>query len=252
MKTGKNVGVIVQARMTSQRLPGKVMIRICGKPIIEHIYERLQRCRNISDIILAIPDAKESDPLEEQAKSMNCHFYRGDEHDVLSRYYHAAKAFGVDTIIRITGDCPLVDPTVIDRLVEDFLGKGTYDYMAVGSEGNFPRGLDSEIFGYETLEKVHREARLEYEREHVTPYIYQHPDLFRVLFIEAQGKLRRPELRLTVDTEEDLLLIREIFSALQNNYGNHFSIEDVLTLLDVNPYLQSINKHIVQKDIPSA
>lgn len=251
MKTGKNIGVIVQARMTSQRLPGKVLIRILGKPIIEHVYERLRMCRNISDIILAMPDTRESDPLEEQAKSMDCHFYRGDEHDVLSRYYHAAKAFGVDTIIRITGDCPLVDPKVIDRLVKDFLERGTYDYMVVDSEGGFPRGIDSEIFGFETLEKVHREARLEYEREHVTPYIYQHLDLFRVLFIEAQGKLRRPELRLTVDTEEDLLLIKEIFSRLKD-YEKNFSTEDVIAIIDNNPHLQLINRHIIQKDIHSS
>jgi spore coat polysaccharide biosynthesis protein SpsF len=208
-------------------------------------------CRNISDIVLAIPDTKESDPLEVQAKSMNCHFYRGDEHDVLSRYYHAARAFRIDTVIRITGDCPLIDPMVIDRLVGDFLGSGMYDYMSVDSEGNFPRGLDTEIFGFETLEQIHRDARLAYEREHVTPYIYQHRDLFRVLFVEAQGKLRRPGLRLTVDTEDDLLLVREIYSALYADHGNQFATEDVLALIDGNPHLQSINKHIVQKDMHS-
>jgi spore coat polysaccharide biosynthesis protein SpsF len=233
--------------MTSSRLPGKVLINFCGKPMIQHIYERLRTCRNVSDIILAIPDAKESDPLAEQARRMGCPFHRGDEANVLSRFYDAAKAIKADTVIRITGDCPLVDPAVIDWLVEEY-SKGIFDYMAVDQEGGFPRGLDSEIFSFHVLERVHSAAHLPYEREHVTPYIYQHPDLFKALFVEAEGKLRRPDLRLTVDADEDLELLSRIYQALYHE-GKVFAIGEALNFIDGHPELKGLNAHIRQKQL---
>jgi spore coat polysaccharide biosynthesis protein SpsF len=247
MKTKNNISVIMQARMTSKRLPGKVLISICDKPIISHIIERLGTCNNISDIILAIADTKQNGVLEEYAKSIDCHFYRGSENDVLLRYYRTAEAFEVDTIVRITSDCPLVDPKIIDEMIDSY-SSNTFNYMAVGIQGNFPRGLDAEVFSFETLKKVNIQAHLPYEREHVTPYIYQHPELFAIRFIEAQGKLRRPDLRLTVDTEEDLRFVKEIFKRLYNN-GNIFSIEKVIDLLDEHPELLTINAHIHQKEL---
>jgi spore coat polysaccharide biosynthesis protein SpsF len=242
-----NICIIMQARMTSQRLPGKVLIKISGKPIITLILERMRACNNISDIILAIPDTEQNDILEEYAKRINCHFFRGSENDVLSRYYRAAEAFNVDTIVRITSDCPLVDPKIIDEMIENYLNS-SFDYLAVGIEGNYPRGLDAEVFSFETLKKVNTEAHLGYEREHVTPYIYGHPELFKIHFLEARGKLKRPDLRLTVDTEEDLQLMREVFRNLYNN-EDIFSVEEVIDLLDEHPELKALNAHVHQKEL---
>lgn len=233
--------------MTSQRLPGKVLIKISGKPILTLIFERLRACNNISDIILAIPDTEQNDILEEYAKKINCNLFRGSENDVLLRYYRAAEVFNVDTIVRITSDCPLVDPQIIDGMIEGYLNNA-FDYLAVGIEGNYPRGLDAEVFSFETLKKVNTEAHFGYEREHVTPYIYGHPELFRIHFVEAREKLRRPDLRLTVDSEEDLQLMREVFKRLYNN-ENVFSIEAVIDLLDAHPELKAINAHVHQKEL---
>jgi spore coat polysaccharide biosynthesis protein SpsF len=170
--------------MESQRLPKKVLLEICGKPIILHIVERLRKCKNISGIVLAIPDTAQNDTLKEFAEVIDCYCHRGSENDVLLRYYRAAEAFNVDTVVRITSDCPLVDPRLIDEMIEYYLNN-TFDYLAVGIEGNYPRGLDAEVFSFETLKKVNIEAHLGYEREHVTPYIYS-----RYVFLKREGNLR--------------------------------------------------------------
>ncbi len=247
MATKDNISVIVQARMTSKRLPGKVLKKICGKHVITHIIERLRACHTVSNIILTIPDTKPNDSLAEYAKKINCPFFRGSENDVLTRYYETAKFFNVNTVVRITSDCPLVDPKILYEAIE-FYKKSDFDYVAVGIEGNFPRGLDTEIFSFNILERVNVQAQLSYEREHVTPYIYNHPELFKIHFLEAKGKLRRPDLRLTIDTEDDLQLIRKIFKKLYKN-GAIFGLEEVVELLDKHPEFLKINAHVHQKGI---
>ena len=245
MKEKKN-SIIVQARMTSTRLPGKVLTEICRKPLISYVLERLKRCRKTTEIILAIPDTKGNDVLEEYARKHELRYFRGSENDVLSRYYYAAKEFRVENIVRVTADCPFVDPRIVDLLVDTFIDKKV-DYAAVGIEGNFPRGLDAEMFGFETLERVNFEAHRDYEREHVTPHIYENPDLFKVLFLEASGKLRKPDLRLTVDTAEDLKLAREILERFVDR--GMFYAEDVIDLLEADPGLASINASVKQKKL---
>jgi spore coat polysaccharide biosynthesis protein SpsF len=243
----KQICAIIQARMTSTRLPGKVLMEINKKPIILHIIERLKKCGKIDDIILAIPSTNESDILEKYARIWECRYFRGSETDVLSRYYHAAKKYSADNIVRITGDCPLVDPKLIEQMVEHFIDEQT-DYAAIGIEGYFPRGIDAEIFSFKTLEKVNTEAQHIYEREHVTPYIYEHPELFKIRFIEAPDKLRRPEIRLTVDTQEDFNLVREIFKNLYIE-EQLFYTEDVIKYLDSHPESLSINALVSQKEM---
>lgn len=242
-----HICVILQARVTSTRLNSKVLMEICGKPIIYLIIERLKHCKNIDDVIMAIPDTNQNDVLEEYAKKIGCHYARGCEKDVLSRYFKAAKQFAVTDIIRVTADCPLIDPILVDLMVEQYL-KEKVDYAAIDVDTNFPRGLDAEIFSFKTLEKVNMDAHQTYEREHVTPHIYEHPELFKICFVEAQGKFRRPGLRFTVDTEEDLQLMREIFKRFYKN-GNVFSLEKVIDLLDEHPELLTINAHIHQKEL---
>ena len=233
--------------MTSTRLPGKVLMKICNKTIINLIIERLRQCKKVDDIILAIPNTNQNDVLEEYAKKLGCHYYRGSENDVLSRYYQTANHFDVTDIVRVTGDCPLIDPILVDLMIEHYL-KEEVDYVAIGIEGNFPRGLDAEIFSFKTLEKVNAEAHHIYEREHVTPYIYEHPEYFKTKFIEASGKLRRPDLRLTVDTTEDLKFVKEIFKNLYKE-DQLFYTEDVIDFLDSHPELLSINALVSQKKL---
>lgn len=249
MPETKKIVAIIQARLTSTRLPKKIMLNICGKPLLWHVIERVKQAKLIDSIVIAIPDSSSNDELESFVKQFDWDVFRGSENDVLSRYYNAATQFKADIIVRITSDCPLVDPEILDETIKQHVRDGN-DYTAVGVEGGFPRGLDVELFNFKSLEIAYSKAVDKSEREHVTLFIYQNPKLFKINFIEASGALRRPDIRLTVDTEEDLLLIRKIYSALYN-YGNHFTIEDVLALIDSDPYLQSINKHIVQKDIHS-
>lgn len=239
-----NVVAIIQARMGSTRLPGKVSKSIMGKPVLWHMFNRLKFSRKIDDIVLAIPDSAENDQLEGFAKGLKLLCFRGSEQDVLSRYYGAALKFGGQVIIRVTSDCPLIDPRLTDSVITTHLNSHA-DYT---SNHSFPRGLDTEVFNFETLKRAYGEARLDYEREHVTPYIYLHPEIFKLNLVEAVGKLRRPDLRLTVDTEEDLRLIREIFKRLYRD-GPIFYTEDVIDLLDKHPKLVAINAHVAQKKL---
>lgn len=251
MSETKKIVAIIQARLTSTRLPKKIMLDICGKPLLWHVIERVKQVKLIDSIVIAIPDSSSNDELESFVKQFDWDVFRGSENDVLSRYYNAATQFKADMIVRITSDCPLVDPEIIDETIKQHMRDGN-DYTAAGVEGGFARGLDVEVLNFKSLEVAYHKAVEKTEREHVTLFIYQNPKFFKTSFVDASGFLRRPDIRLTVDTEEDLLLIREIYSALHNNYGNHFSAEDVLALIDGNPHLQSINKHIIQKDIHSS
>ena len=238
---------IIQARLTSTRLPNKILLNVNNKPLLWHVVERVKKAKLIDNIVLAIPDSASNDNLELFIKQYGWHFFRGSENDVLSRYYKAAIQFEADIIVRITSDCPFVDPAIIDKTINLHIRDGN-DYTAAGVEGGYPRGLDVEVMNFKTLELAYNKAMEKSEREHVTSFIYQNPKLFKFKFIEATDPVRRPDIRLTVDTEEDLLLIREIYASL-NSCGNKFTTEDIINIIENNPYMQSINKHIVQKDI---
>lgn len=247
MSKNTRVVAIIQARMDSTRLPGKVLKDISGKPMLWHMLNRLKLSNGIDNIILAIPNSVQNDRLEDLAKGLKLHCFRGSEEDVLDRYYKAALEFGGDVIVRLTSDCPLIDPCITDRVIEEHLLTDS-DYTSSGIKRTFPRGLDTEVFSFDALKRAHEEAKQDYEREHVTPYIYLHPEIFKLESVEASGKQRRPDLRLTVDTEEDLKLIREIFKRLHRE-GHTFYIEDVIDLLDKHPELTAINAHIRQKEL---
>ena len=176
-------GVIVQARMGSSRLRGKVMLSIGGKPMLWHVIDRLKKTEKINEIILAIPDTEENDILEKFAKANKLKYFRGSEKDVLSRYYLAAQKFKIDTILRITSDCPLVDPKLVDLLVEKHLNSGA-DYTSNVQKRTFPKGLDIEVFNFAALERAYKEGKSDPEREHVTLYIREHPGMFRCVNVE--------------------------------------------------------------------
>lgn len=238
---------IIQARMASTRLPGKVLMDIAGRPMLWHIVNRLNFSKKINEIILAIPDSEENDQLESFAKNQNLKYFKGNEKDVLSRYYETAKEFGVEVIVRITSDCPLIDPEIVDLVIEKHLNS-TADYTSNILKRTFPRGLDTEVFNFSTLEKSYREAKEDYQREHVTSYIYEHPEIFKLQNITATGELRHPEFRLTVDTKEDLQLIKEIYKHFYKN-GEVFYIKEIINLFNKHPELKKINADIEHKKL---
>lgn len=222
------ITAIVQARMTSTRLKGKVMMLIEGKPVIWHVINRLKMSENLDDIILAIPESEESDVLVSFSEDNKLKYIRGSEDDVLDRYYKAAKKFNVDIILRATGDCPLLDPKVIDDVIEKHL-KTNADYTANNFERSFPLGLDVEVFNFSSLERSKKEATTDFEKEHVVPYMNKNPKLFHLENLEAPKELRRPDLRLTVDTKEDLDFVRKIYSHFNNPF---FTTKEIIDLYD--------------------
>jgi spore coat polysaccharide biosynthesis protein SpsF len=171
-------------------------------------------------------------------------YFRGLETDVLDRYYQAAKAFFADIIVRITSDCPLIDPEIIDIVIRAFLDNRV-DYASNTLTSTYPRGLDVEVFSFLALEKAWQEASADYERVHVTPYLYQHPEIFRLLSIASEEDSSC--YRLTVDTQEDLDLIRIIYEIIDKD--DDFSWRDALVLLMAKPEIAKINSHICQKSL---
>jgi spore coat polysaccharide biosynthesis protein SpsF (cytidylyltransferase family) len=229
------IGAIIQARTGSTRLPGKVLMNIGNKPMLWHIIERLKYSKKISEIILAIPDNKQNDILEKFAKQNGIKYYRGSEENVLSRYYETAKKFKCDIVVRITSDCPLIDPFVVDNIINKQIEK-KFDYTSNTIKRTFPKGLDTEVFGFKILEMAFNQAEGKYEKEHVTPYIYEHPEFFRLQSVEAEEIIRHPEFRLTVDVKNDLELIREIYKVLYHPF-KIFCTEEIINLFNRKPEL---------------
>ena len=241
------VTAIVQARTSSTRLPGKVLLNISGQPMLSHVVNRLKLCQLLDKIIIATTTLSADDAIEQLAKVENIECFRGDQNNVLERYYNAAKAFNVETVVRITSDCPLIDPQVTDMVIEEHLDAKA-DYTSNILERTWPRGLDTEVFTLSALDKAYKGGEEPYQREHVTPYIWQSPNLFKLVNIAAEGKFRRPDLRLTVDTPDDLRLIREIYSRM-NRHGHFFLTDKVIDLIDLDPDLAAINSHVRQKQL---
>jgi len=240
---------IVQARMASTRLPGKVLRELAGKPMLEHVIDRVKSSKMIDEIVIATSRNEKDERIVELAKRLNVGWFVGSEEDVLDRYMKAAEQVAADIIVRITGDCPLIDPYTIDRIVRRHL-KLNVDYTRTLIDQNnsksFPRGLDTEVFSINVLRKVHKLAKKPGEREHVTVFIYEHPKMFKIEVIEAEESLQRPKYRLCVDVEEDLRLITEIYHQLYVSSGI-IDIKDVVKLLDNNPDLREINAHVKQR-----
>jgi spore coat polysaccharide biosynthesis protein SpsF len=228
--------------MGSTRLPGKVLAQVVGRPLLWHVVTRLRCSERLDGLILATSTLQRDDVLERFAADLDLSCFRGSESDVLSRYYQAATQWGGDVIVRVTGDCPLIDPKVVDSVIDVHLGSGA-DYTSNTLVRTYPRGLDTEVFTYKVLATAYRAAEENYEREHVTPYIWRHHKLFHLQSVEAEGKLRKPELRLTVDTEEDLSLIRSIYEALYPS-DQLFDTEKVIDFLDKEPELTQLNKYV--------
>jgi len=244
-------GVVIQARTGSTRLPGKVLLRVQGDTLLGHLLQRLARCASVHEVVVATTTRPEDEAVVAEASRHSVPAFRGSEQDVLSRYLGAARQHGFDPVVRVTSDCPLLDPAVVDEAVSLFLkrralGAGV-DVVTNGRPGrrSYPRGLDVEVAALAALETA--DARMgpdAPEREHVTQYLYRHPDEFR--FEDLVLPLDLSFLRWTVDTEADFALIREVLDELYpRNPG--FDMRDVLALLGRRPELLALNAHIRQK-----
>jgi len=236
------VSAIIQARMGSSRLPGKVMAEIAGKPMLQRVVERVTRAERLDGIVVATSVNSADDPVEQLCKKVGTNCVRGSEQDVLDRYYQAALQHRVNCIVRLTADCPLADPHVIDRVIGAYI-PGERDYVSNIDPPTFPDGLDTEVFSFSALERAWRDAKLPSQREHVTLYIRNHPELFRLANVVNEIDLSA--MRWVVDEARDLEFVREVYRRLGSNI---FSTEDVLKLLYEEPYLQKINGSIMRNE----
>lgn len=216
-----------------------------------HIINRVKHAKTIEKIVIATVNNKNKAILD-IASDTGVNIFVGSENNVLDRYYQAAKQYNADIIVRITGDCPLIDPQIIDKTTKYFL-KHNYDYVSAGhiidkenTGSNYPDGLDTEVFSFKALEKTWKEARLPSESEHVTSYIWGHPELFKIKEIKKMGK-DLSHLRWTVDESKDLKFIREVYSRLYKK-NNVFYTKDILELLKEHPQLSAINSHIKKNE----
>ncbi len=236
----KVTGIIIQARTGSTRLPGKVVKNIEGKTVLEHVIERLKRLKKEKKIILATTDKKEDDVLEKIAKKCQVSVFRGSENDVLDRFYQAAKLFDVDPIVRITADCPLLDPKIVKEVV-DFYSENNFDYVCNAHPPTFPDGMDVEVFSFKILEECWQKAKTPEEREHVTPYIFKNQQKFNVgNFLSKEDFY---DLRLVLDEKEDLVLIRKIYKELYRHNPN-FGLKEIIELIKNKPELVKINQKV--------
>ncbi|PIN76960.1 hypothetical protein COV17_00205 [Candidatus Woesearchaeota archaeon CG10_big_fil_rev_8_21_14_0_10_36_11] len=205
--TKPKVIAIIQARMGSTRFPGKMLHLLAGKPLVHHVLDRVRKAHHVDDVILATSDHCNNLPLIEEVKKKGFNYFVGSENDVLDRYYQCAKRFGADVIVRITGDCPLIDPEIIDKTIELF-NENHADYASNGNPDTFPDGMDFDMFTFQSLEKAWNEAKLHSEREHVTPYIWKNKNLFKQVHLHHHEDLSN--LRFTVDEKEDLTFLNEL------------------------------------------
>ncbi len=236
---------VVAARMGSERLPGKSMAMLAGKSAFEHIIERLSRSRYLDGIILATTVNSGDEPLRACAKRIGVPFFAGSVQDVLGRTLAAARSVNADLIVQITGDCPLIDPIVSDRVIEAYLSKKP-DYAGNDIPPTYPVGMGTEVFATSILAEVDASTQDPADREHVSPYIYEHPQRFRLLNVPAPPEHMRPALRLCIDTQEDYQVVRAIYDALYPTKAD-FNLSDILAFLDSHPDIAAINTHVKQK-----
>ncbi len=243
--------IIVQARMTSTRLPGKVLKPVLGKPLLAYQIERLQRVKLANEIVIATTTNQTDEPIVELCNSLSVAYFRGSETDVLARYYQAATAHKADVVVRVTSDCPLIDPDVIDTAIAYYLQKpdswqkpGFYDYVSNCLERSYPRGMDTEVFSFSVLQEAFLEATAPPDREHVTPFIYRQPERYRLGHVVYSEDCSHH--RWTVDTPEDFELIEKILTKIYPENHN-FTLADCLSTLKKYPEWYFINSHIEQK-----
>jgi spore coat polysaccharide biosynthesis protein SpsF len=230
------IWAVVAGRMGSSRAPGKTMAPLAGRPSLWHIVQRLRRVPELDGVVVATTEGPEDETIRELAREVGVPCYAGSADDVLGRTLESARSVGARTIVQVTGDCPLVDPEVVAEAVAAYTAEDA-DYVSNRLHGyTYPDGYDVEVFAVSLLEQVDAATQEPYDREHVTTYVYGHPERYRLLGVEATGRRRRPELHLSLDTAQDVALMQEIYDVLWRQ-DRDFTIDDVLDLLDAQPDL---------------
>jgi spore coat polysaccharide biosynthesis protein SpsF len=233
---------VIQARMGSSRLPQKVLKDLGGATVLDRVLNRLGRAELIQESVVATTTEPADDAIVEHCERTRRKVFRGAEQDVLDRYYQAARYMDADVVVRITSDCPVIDPEVTDTTIRAFLDRGA-DYASNVHVRTYPRGLDTEVMTVQALERAWRESTKPYQREHVTPYIYENPGKFKLHGIENDTDYS-PH-RWTIDTPEDLRLLQTIYARFDGR--DDFGWREVLELVESEPSLADINRHIAQK-----
>lgn len=238
------IDAIVQARMGSSRLPGKVMHNIAGEPMLGRVLQRLRRSRHVTQLIVATTKNPADNCIVDYCRTHSVEVFRGEEQDVLDRYYRAAQLSRSDAVVRITSDCPLIDPEITDKTIQEFREVGP-DYASNTLVRSYPRGLDTEVVSREALVRCWQNAVLPYQRSHVTAYIYEHPESFRLHAVKNERDYS--DQRWTVDTPEDLEFVRAVYNHF--NGRESFNWLDVLGLIQRHPELGELNRHVLQKTL---
>jgi glutamate-1-semialdehyde 2,1-aminomutase/spore coat polysaccharide biosynthesis protein SpsF len=239
-----NVVAIIQARMASTRLPGKVLAELAGQPMLWHVVQRTRRARTLNEVVVATSTSPSDDPIEAFCIEREIPYERGSESDVLDRYYQAARARAADVVVRITGDCPLIDPAVIDKVVGTYR-EGDYDYVSNVFRYTYPDGLDTEAFSFASLERTWRNARKPSEREHVTPFM-RVSGAFRTENVANERDLSHLNYRWTVDDPGDLNFVREVFRRLAER--PNFGLQDVLMLIEQDPNVGNLQGQAIRNE----
>lgn len=233
--------------MGSTRLPGKVMLELFGKPVIQHVIERIGQSKEIYEIVIATTNLTQDDEIAKEAKKNGVECFRGSEGDVLSRYYYAAVKYEIGTVVRVTSDCPLIDPFITDNIIKCFKDN-EFDIVTNASSDlktrTYPRGLDTEVFSFRVLEDAFNYAKKNYQREHVTPYIYENSK--KIYYYKASEDYSK--YRWTLDTYEDFEFIKTVYAKLYR--GQHdFYYNDILELIGQYPHIAKINEAVEQKKL---
>ncbi|RME27405.1 MAG: hypothetical protein D6806_04690 [Deltaproteobacteria bacterium] len=243
------VVAIVQARMGSSRLPGKVLLELGGKTVIEQVVSRLRRASSLDDVVVAIPIGRRDDPLEAECSRIGAETIRGPEDDVLARYILAARATGADIVVRITSDCPCTDPDIVDLVMHRAIST-CCDYASNTLQRSWPRGYDVEVVRTDALERAAARAVHEHEKEHVTPAIWQNPHLYSIEQVTAIPQAGNPDWRLCLDTPLDYAMLKMLWKVCADGEGKLPGAKEVIACLQKNPWLVAMNSGVRQKSLP--
>lgn len=237
-------GIIIQARMGSKRLPGKVLKEVLGKPLLWYLLQRLRQCKAISQIVVATSDSKDDQAIEDFCKDNQTSCFRGSEDDVLERFYQCALYYDMDPIVRITGDCPLIEPRFVDDVVNFYSENSDFDLVKTGP--TYPEGFDAEIFPHKNLEAAWQEAELKSQREHVTTFLWENDQRFKIKWLAL--KKDYSFFRLTVDEKIDFEVVKEVIEELYPQKDVFFNFEDIFLLYQKKPAIFWKNKHVIRNE----
>lgn len=235
----------IEARMTSSRLPGKVLLKAAGKPMLEHLVNKLRAVPSLDGIVLATTTNKTDDQLEEFSEKMGIGCFRGSENDVMSRVIGAAESEGAIVVVEITGDCPIIDPQIVEQTIRVFSANHA-DYVSNAHVRSYPVGMDTQVFRLETLKRSMKMTDDPLDHEHVTLHIRNNPEIFSQLHLLAPPEIHWPELGLTLDEAKDYELLKKIIEHFEPD-NPLFSCRDVVQLLKQRPNWVAINQSVVRK-----